>query len=91
MDARLKRYYRKKMNGGRSIIARAADFIMLRAAMLVTLFIVMLQWSHSLAVSISVAVLITVAISLSVYLYRRKKSRKIFRKGYAADSRKMPA
>jgi hypothetical protein len=80
MDARLKRYYRKKMNGGRSIIARAADFIMLRAAMLVTLFIVMLQWSHSLAVSISVAVLITVAISLSVYLYRRKKAEKYFEK-----------
>ena len=80
MDARLKRYYRKKMNGGRSIIARAVDFIMLRAVVLVTLFIVMLQWSHSLTVSISVSVLITVAVSLILYVHRQKKAEKFFDK-----------
>jgi len=80
MDARLKRHYQKKMSGGRSIIARAVDFLIVRLVILVTLFIVMLQWSHSLTVSITVSVLITLAVCLTMYVYRRKKAEKYFEK-----------
>ncbi|MEM5776002.1 MAG: hypothetical protein AAGU05_13455, partial [Anaerolineaceae bacterium] len=80
MDAKLKRYYRKKMYGGRSIIARAVDFIMLRAAILVTIFIVMLQLSRSLTVSVTVSILITAALSIGMYLYRQKKADQFFEK-----------
>ncbi len=80
MDVQLKRYYRKKMSGGRSLLARATDFILLRAALLIVVFILMLQWSHSLTVSIPVAVLITAAFSIALILVRRKKADKIFKK-----------
>ncbi len=80
MDARLKRYYRKKMYGGRSIVARAVDFIMLRAAIVVTLFIIMLQLSHSLLVSAAVSLLITTAVSLAMHLYRKNKADNFFEK-----------
>ena len=80
MDAKLKRYYRKKLSGGRSIIARAIDFVLLRAAMLIAIFILMLQWSRSLKVSIPVAVLVTVAVSIALNLYKRKKAEKILKK-----------
>lgn len=80
MDNQLKRYYRKKTSGGRSIVARAIDFVAVRAAMLIVIFIVMLQWSRSIKVSIPVAVLITVAVSVALILYRRRKSEKFFKK-----------
>jgi hypothetical protein len=80
MDAKLKRYYRKKMSGGRSIIARAADYIMLRSVILTVVFIVMLQWSHSIAVAIPVAALVTVAVSIAMYIYRKRKVEKFFEK-----------
>lgn len=78
MDARLNRYYRKRMSGGRTILARGIDFLLLRAAMLFVIFILMLQWSHSLKVSIPVAVLVTVAGSITLILYKQKKIEKIF-------------
>ena len=80
MDAKLKRYYRKKLSGGRSMFARATDYIMLRSVILTVIFIIMLQLSHSLTVAIPVAVLITVAASTVMYLFRRKKAEKYFEK-----------
>jgi len=80
MDAKLKRYYRKKMYGGRSLLARTVDFIMFRVAILVTIFIAMLQLSRSLTVAGSVSVLVTIAVSIGMYLYRQKKADKFFEK-----------
>ena len=80
MDAQLKRYYRKKMSGGRSFVARATDFMLLRAGVLIVVFILMLQWSRSLTVSIPVAALFTIALSITLILYKRKKADKIFKK-----------
>ena len=80
MDAKLKRYYRKKMSGGRSLIARVADFIMLRIVILSVIFVIMLQWSRSLVVSVTVAALITAAVSLLIYTFRMKKTEKFFEK-----------
>jgi hypothetical protein len=71
MDARLKRYYFKKMNGGRSLLARIMDFILLRAAILVTIFLTMLQLSHSIRVAAQVAILITGEFSIAVFGYGR--------------------
>ncbi len=80
MDARLRRYYRKKMSGGRSIIARIIDFLLIRVSMLIVLFLLMLQWSHSLAVAIPVAVLVTLAAGIAMHAYGNRKAEKYFKK-----------
>ncbi len=80
MDATLVRYYRKKMSGGRSFVARAADFILLCAVILIVLFIIMLQWSHSLKVALPVSLLLTTAFFLLLSKFRRKKAEKFYQK-----------
>ncbi len=79
MDAQLKRYYSKKMNGGRSLIAQAADFILLRVVILAVLFITMLQWSHSLNVAIPVSLLLTAALCALLAIFRKRKADKFYK------------
>jgi hypothetical protein len=80
MDTQLSKYYLKKMSGGRSLVARAADFILLRVVILAVLFITMLQCSHSIKVAIPVSLLLTAAFSILMAIYRRKKAEKFYKK-----------
>lgn len=79
MDAQLARYYSKKMSGGRSLIAQAADFILLRVVILAVLFTTMLQWSHSLNVAIPVSLLLTAAFCVLLAIFRKRKADKFYK------------
>jgi hypothetical protein len=46
---------------------------------LIVLFIVMLQWSHSLKVAMPVSLLLTVAFSILLAIFRRRKAEKFYK------------
>jgi len=73
MDVKLKRYYIKKICGGRSVFARVFDFILSRAFILMTLFFILLHFSRSLTASLLIAIFLTVASSLVLSLWRLRK------------------
>jgi len=73
MDTRLIHYYKKQLYGGRSIIARFTDYVILRFALLFTLFIILVSLSRSIMVSLLIAVFITIAVSLALVLARRRR------------------
>ena len=74
MDSRMRMYYRKKMSGGRSIVARITDFIILRALMLFILFFVFVRIWRSLSVALVLALLITAAFSFAMVLVHRARA-----------------
>ena len=74
MDTRLKLYYRKKMYGGRSLVARIVDFVILRVMMLFILFLVFLYALRSLVPALLISVLITLAASLLLIVIKRRKA-----------------
>lgn len=76
MNPKLLRYYKKKLYGGRSLIARASDFIMLRVFLLSFIFIIILYLSLSTIVALLISVFLTTAISLFVITINRKKVEK---------------
>jgi hypothetical protein len=73
MDPRLLRYYRKKISGGKSMIARTVDFMMLRIIIFIVLFIAVLNMSLSIFVSLIMAFFLTAALSTVFVVYNRKK------------------
>ncbi len=76
MNAKMMRYYQKKMHGGRSIVARSIDFVLFRLFLAVTLLFVFLYFSHSFIVSILMSLFITVAVSLSFLIVNRNKTKR---------------
>lgn len=76
MDTKLLRYYKKKLYGGRSLIARASDFIMLRVFLLFFIFIIVLYLSLSAIVALLISIFLTTAISLLILVMNRKKVEK---------------
>jgi hypothetical protein len=75
MDNELKRYYKKQIYGGRSMVARFMDYVVLRFMLLFTLFIVLLYFSRSIMTALLIAIFITTAVSLVLVLFRRRKIR----------------
>ena len=80
MNAKLNRYYRKKMSGGRSLAARTIDFVLFRFFLVFSLFLLFLYFSRSTTVSILISVFITAAVSLAVMIYKRKKAQRFMEK-----------
>lgn len=76
MNPKLLRYYKKKMHGGRSVVARTVDFIMFRIFLLIFIFITVLYLSLSTTVALLISIFLTVAISLLIYAINRKKVEK---------------
>jgi hypothetical protein len=73
MDVRLIRYYKKKLYGGRSIIARSIDFIILRSLVMFLIFLAFLYFSRSLKAAILISIFLTLAISLILALIKRNR------------------
>lgn len=73
MNHRLLRYYKKKLYGGKSIIARIIDLLFFRAVLLLVLFIIFIYLSRSLTVALLISIFITAALSLVITIYKRKK------------------
>jgi hypothetical protein len=48
MNTRLLKYYKKKMRGGRTLVARTVDFIFLRAFLFFIIFVIVLYLSFPL-------------------------------------------
>ena len=80
MDTKMRMYYHKKMSHGRSLIARIADFIVLRALMFAVLFFVFVRIWRSLTVSLLLAVLLTAAFSFAMMLLQRARAERFMRK-----------
>jgi hypothetical protein len=80
MNPKLIRYYKKKLYGGRSLIARASDFIMLRVFLLFFIFIIVLTLSLSTIVALLISVFLTTATSLLILVINRKKVEKFILK-----------
>lgn len=80
MDVRLRRYYSKKIHGGRTLLARAVDFVMLRAFVFMLVSVIILYMSFSLAVSVIMSFFITAAISIVIFIYNRKRDEKLIKK-----------
>ena len=76
MNSKLFGYYKKKIYGGRSIIARALDFIILRALIFFIIFVVLFYFSLSTTLSLLISFFITVAFSLALLIFNRKKIEK---------------
>jgi len=76
MDPKLIRYYKKKAYGGRSVLARAIDLIMLRVIVFFFIFIVFLYLSLSVTIAFLISLFLTAAISISFVVYNRKKIEK---------------
>lgn len=74
MDARMLRYYRKKMHGGRSLVARTIDLVMFRLLIAFMLFWVLLYFSRSFMISIIISIFLTIAVSLAILLINRKRT-----------------
>lgn len=80
MDPRLIRYYKKQMYGGRSLVARTLDYVILRIMVLFVLFLVLLYFSRSFTVSVLISVFVTLAVSLILVLVRRNRIKKYIEK-----------
>jgi len=76
IDERLIRYYKKQIYGGRSVVARVIDYVVLRFMLLFTLFVVLLYFSRAIVVSLLIAIFITIAICLALVLVRRNRIRR---------------
>lgn len=76
MNAKMIRYYRKKMHGGRSTVARVIDYVFFRMALAMILFFVLLYFSHSIMMSAIVALLLTIAFSLTLLIADRNKMKR---------------
>lgn len=74
MDARMLRYYRKKMHGGRSLVARIIDLVVFRFFFAFMLFWVLLYFSRSFTVSLTISIFLTIALSLLILLINRKRT-----------------
>ena len=80
MDARLRRYYGKKIHGGRSLAARAVDFVMLRAFLFMLIGVIIFYLSFSVAVSVIMSLFLTAAVSMAVSLLNRKREEALIKK-----------
>ncbi len=80
MDTKLIRYYKKQIYGGRSMIARLFDFIVLRLITLFIIFLTVLYFSRSFTVALLISVFITLAVSFTLALVRRKRIRRYIEK-----------
>ena len=80
MDSRLVRYYKKQLYGGRSLVARLFDFIILRFMTLFVIFLAVLYFSRSFTVALLISVFITLAVSFTLALIRRKRIRRYIEK-----------
>ena len=91
LDTKLKMYYRKKIFGGRSLVARVIDFVVLRLLMFLILLVLFFYAFRSLTVALLLSVFITSASSINFIHSQTKKSRKIHAKRYAAIKKEMPS
>ncbi len=88
MNSKVYGYYLKKLYGGRTIFARFVDFIVLRALLLVGLFLTFLQLSKSLTTSLLVSIFLTLAISITLYVIKSKRIERFINKDIAELKRK---
>lgn len=80
MDKKLIRYYKKQMYGGRSIAARAIDFVMFRFMVFFMLFLALFFFSRSLKTALLISVFLTMALSLTLELVKRKRILRFIKK-----------
>ena len=80
MDSRLVRYYKKQLYGGRSLVARLFDFIILRFMTLFVIFLAVLYFSRSFTVALLISAFITLAFSFTLALIRRNRIRRYIEK-----------
>ena len=76
MNKKLRRYYKKKMHGGRSVVARTIDFLVFRIMLLFSLFVLIFYLSRSITAGLFISVFLTVAVSLVITVFKRKKTQK---------------
>ena len=80
MDSRLVRYYKKQLYGGRSLLARLFDFVVLRLMTLFIIFLAVLYFSRSFTVALLISAFITLAVSFTLALIRRNRIRRYIEK-----------
>jgi hypothetical protein len=68
------------MHGGRTLAARAIDFVMLRAFVLFVIFIIVLYLTLSTTVALLISIFLTAAISFAVMAYNKTKVEKYITK-----------
>jgi hypothetical protein len=73
MNAKMIRYYQKKMHGGRTIVARFIDFIFFRFLLAIMMFAIFLYLSHSFVTSLLISLFLTIAVSLILLTVNRNK------------------
>jgi len=76
MNTRLLKYYKKKMRGGRTLVARTVDFIFLRAFLFFIIFVIVLYLSLSTTVALLISIFLTAAASLAGFAYNKQKVEK---------------
>lgn len=80
MDNKLRRYYIKKINGGRTLVARLLDFLIFRIVLMMALFILLLQLSRSLTTALLVSIFLTLAVSLILHCIRQRRTERLIEK-----------
>lgn len=88
MNYILNSYYKKKLNGGRSLVGRILDIVVLRAFLLFSIFLLVLYYSKVFWLAVIISVLITAAISLILLTYKRKKTSKYMQRDMERIKRK---
>ncbi len=82
MNAKMRRYYEKKMHGGRSIAARCVDFIVFRLFFALILFFVLLYISRSFTVALLVSLFLTAAVTLILLIRERNKMKRYIERDF---------
>lgn len=80
MNYSLNNYYKRKINGGRSLVGRILDIIVFRTFLLIAVFLLVLYYSRTLWLAVFISILITVAVSLIILAYKRKKTTRYMQK-----------
>lgn len=76
MDTKLLKYYKKKMRGGRTLVARTVDFVLLRALLFFLVFVIVMYLSLSTTVALLISAFLTAAVSFAAMAYNKRKIEK---------------
>lgn len=88
MDPKLLRYYKKKMRGGRTLVARAVDFFVFRAFLFSFIFVIVMYLTLSTTAALLISAFLTAAASLAAMAYNKRKTEKYIAKDMQSIKRK---
>lgn len=83
MNAKLMRFYRKKLSNGRGTAARVIDFVMFRLFLVTLLFLITLYFFRSIKAAVLISIFLTAAASLALTAVNRKRIKRYIVKDLA--------